>query len=47
MVKCLNPKCNGRAIDTFCKKCVRDLSVWTRLKMYLKADKAGLTKYRK
>lgn len=35
-MKCVNPKCkNTGALDTFCSRCVKDLSIWTRMRIYI------------
>ena len=37
VTKCPNPKCNKKIIgkeNLFCSKCVNDLSIFTRLKIY-------------
>lgn len=39
MVPCLNPNCKRRSESTYCKRCVDNLSIETRLKYLIKREK--------
>jgi len=48
MKKCVTPGCEGKAINTFCKKCCRELSCFERIKIWSKYErKFGLENYKK